>query len=66
MKYFNNTKRTRFKVSIFVIFFNMIMAFWSFYTKNTDVTIIAMAAISASGIVYKYVETKTPSIKRND
>jgi len=57
----DNTKKTRFKVTVGVIIFNMIMAFWSLWVKETEVTIIAMGAISAAGVMYKHTETKRPS-----
>jgi len=62
MLYLDKTERTRFKVTIAVIFFNMIMAAWSLAVKETEVTIIAMGVISAAGIMYKHVETKKKSL----
>ncbi len=60
----NNTRKTRFKITVAIIGFNMIMAAWSLYIKETEITIIALGVISASGIMYKHSETKRPSMKK--
>jgi hypothetical protein len=59
----DNTKRTRFKVTVAVIIFMMAMSAWSLAVKETEVTIIAMGVVAASGIMYKHVETQNKSLK---
>jgi len=63
MSYLDKTERTRFKITVIVIFYTMIVGIWSLILKETEVTIIALGVISASGIMYKYTETKRKSLK---
>ena len=60
---FNNTKKTRFKITIITIFYCMAIGAWSLYKGHTDVTIIALGVVAASGVMYKHSETNRPSNK---
>ena len=62
MSFLDNTKKTRFKVTIMVIFFNMFVSFWSLAIKETQVTIISLGVIAAAGVMYKHSEGTRPSI----
>ena len=59
----NKTQRTRFKVTLAVIVYMMVIGMWSLAVKMTEVTVIALGVISASGIMYSHVETKRKSTK---
>jgi len=63
MAYLDKTQKTRFKVTIIVMFYMMAIGAWSLAIKQTEVTIIALGVISASGVMYKYSETKRKSEK---
>ena len=66
MAFLDNTKKTRFKITVIVIFFNMIVSLWSLAIKETEVTIIALGVIAASGVMYKHSEGTRPSSKKVD
>jgi len=63
MAYLDNTKKTRFKVTISVIIFMMGISIYSLHKGSTDVTIIALGVIAASGVMYKHSEGTRPSKK---
>jgi hypothetical protein len=57
----NNTKKTRFKITVFVVAYFAIMGAVSLVMKETQVTIICLGGITASGVMYKHAETKRKS-----
>lgn len=61
MKFLSNTKRTRFKITVIVVVYMMIMGAWSLFKDNTDVTVIALGVIASSVGIYGYGETKRKS-----
>jgi len=61
MGFLDNTKKTRFKITVAVIFYCMIMGAYSLYKGATDVTIIALGVVAAAGVMYKHSETKRAS-----
>ncbi len=61
----SDTKKTRFKITVFVILYFMIVGIIALFKKEAQVTIICLGGITASGVMYKHTETKRPSKKRN-
>ena len=61
----NDTKKTRFKITVFAVGYFALMGAFSLYMKETQVTIICLGGITASGIMYKHVETKRKSSNPN-
>lgn len=57
----NNTKKTRFKITVYTIVYCMIIGACALYKDHADVTVIALGAVAASGVMYKHSETKRPS-----
>ena len=57
----NDTKKTRFKITVFVIAYFALMGAISLFMKQTDVTVICLGGITASGVMYKHSETKRKS-----
>ena len=57
----NDTKKTRFKVTLIAVFYFMGMGIYSLYLKEPQITMLCLGGITASGIMYKHVETKRKS-----
>ena len=59
----NNTKKTRFKITVATIIYCMGMGAYALYSGESNVTTIAIGVVAASGIMYKHSETQRPSNK---
>lgn len=57
----NNVKKTRFKITVAVIIYCMILGVYAIKNEFPEVTVIALGVIGASGVMYKHSETKRPS-----
>lgn len=57
----NDTKKTRFKITVFAIAYFAIMGAYSLAIKETQVTMLCLGGITASGVMYKHSETKRKS-----
>ena len=56
-------KRTRLVITIFLILVQTYIVIASLHLGMANVTIIALGGLTATGGIYKYVETKRPSKK---
>ena len=59
-------KQTRLIITIFLILLQAYVAIASLHLGHTDVTIIALGGITATGAAYKILETKRPSKKKQN
>tara|TARA_R110000803_G_scaffold16197_8_gene44498 strand:+ start:11327 stop:11542 length:216 start_codon:yes stop_codon:yes gene_type:complete len=65
MKIFNNTKRSRFKITTYSLIALFLCLGYSMFKELNDVGVALVVSISATISIYGWSETKRPSKKRN-
>jgi len=62
----NDTKKTRFKITVFVIAYFAILGVIAMFKDFPEITMLCIGGITASGVMYKHSETKRSSVKEID
>ena len=59
----NDTKKTRFKITVFVIAYFAILGVIAMFKDYPEITMLCIGGITASGVMYKHSEGTRPSSK---